>query len=590
MSGSPRSEQFDDIYFAVEDGLEETKHVFLAGNGLPGRWEGRDDFTIAETGFGTGLNFLSAWECFERTAQPQQRLNFISFEKYPLSGAQISEYLAHWAPQIGRYLSRLVEVYPARVTGWHKIRVTARVTLLLIFDEVNRALPELDHPVDAWFLDGHAPAKNPDMWSDTVFDAMKRLSAPGATVATFTAAGIVKRGLASAGFTVTKCRGFGRKRDMLTGVQAEGTCSKDQPHVKTVAVIGGGLAGTSAAYLLTQAGRTVTIFEASALADGASGNPAGLFNPRFSASRSVDSDLYGSAYALALRVFRELDNTGYRSCGSLHLVTDEDKRAKFSALLESWGWHADHLKFLTSEQASEAAGIALAHDALYLPDAGTISPRRLCAAYADGIETRLESVDAISHDGTHWLVNGSRFDAVVIANGEGGLAFSQTRDLPVSTVRGQISFAAATPVTDSLRMNLCYGGYCSPAAEGVHTVGSTFQPWLTERTVRDEDHARIVAGLEAAVPSLAGEMKVTGGRAALRVAAKDRVPLGGRVEDHAPHLYISTAHGSHGLLTSLIVAAQITALIDGSPQALPSSVLDHISPGRFAKRARAKAG
>ena len=107
MSGSPRSEQFDDIYFAAEDGLEETKHVFLAGNGLPGRWEGRDNFTIAETGFGTGLNFLSAWKCFEETAAPHQTLNFISFEKYPLSAAQIAEYLA--LPPVKIHCSVLAE-------------------------------------------------------------------------------------------------------------------------------------------------------------------------------------------------------------------------------------------------------------------------------------------------------------------------------------------------------------------------------------------------------------------------------------------------------------------------------------------------
>lgn len=583
MSGSPRSEQFDDIYFAVEDGLEETKHVFLAGNGLPERWENCDDFTIAETGFGTGLNFLSVWECFERTAPPHQKLNFISFEKYPLSAAQIAEYLAHWNPQIGKYLARLVEVYPPRVTGWHKIRVTSQVTLLLIFDEVNRALPELDHPVDAWFLDGHAPAKNPDMWSDLVFASMKRLSAPGATVATFTAAGIVKRGLAAAGFTVTKCRGFGRKRDMLTGVNAEGTQARARADIKSVAVIGGGLAGTAAAFVLKQSGLTVTIFEAAQLAQGASGNPVGLFNPRFSAKRSVDSDFYGSAYALAVRTFKSLPDIGYQACGSLHLVTDEDKRTKFLSLLENWGWHADHLVHLDQAQASEAAGVSLACDALYLPDAGVVSPRQLCEAYAKDVPLRIEAVTALTHTGSHWEINGTLFDAVVIANGAGCLEFSQTNELPVSTVRGQISFAPVTEVTKNLKMNLCYGGYCSPALDGTHTIGSTFQPWLADCTLRDEDHERIVSGLEAAVPELVGQMKVAGGRAALRVAAKDRAPVGGQVHAAPAHLYISTAHGSHGLLSSLIIAEQIASEIDGSPQALPGAALRHISPARFKK-------
>jgi tRNA 5-methylaminomethyl-2-thiouridine biosynthesis bifunctional protein len=581
MSGSPRSEQFDDIYFAVEDGLEETKHVFLAGNGLPGRWQGRPEFVIAETGFGTGLNFLSAWECFEQTAQPHQKLQFISFEKYPLSAAQIKDYLSVWESRIGPYLNRLVELYPLRVTGWHSIPVTDRVSLLLVFDDVNRALPELDAAVDAWFLDGHAPAKNPDMWSDIVFKNMARLSRNGATCATFTAAGLVKRGLTNAGFQIEKRQGFGRKRDMIVGAYTKTDLSVDRPSISSVAVIGGGLAGTSAARALASRGIKVEIFEKEKLGAGASGNPLGLFNPRLSAQRSVDSDFYGSAYALAVRTFRSLQamtDIGYIACGSLHLEIDDEKEKRFAGMTENWGWNADHLQRYDAGQASEIAQIPLQYPSLFLPDSGVVSPAKLCAALAMDIQVIPETaVNPVPSD-QGWQVNERHYDAVVLANGAGCLSFDETSALPLSTIRGQLSFAKETDLTGRIRTNLCYGGYCSIGVGGSHTLGSTFQPWMADTALREEDHARILAQFEQAIPALQGEFRAEGGRAALRVAAKDRIPVGGQV---APGLYVSTAHGSHGLLSSLMIAEQIAADISGTASILPRSVIQKLSPSRF---------
>lgn len=217
MNAVPRSEKFDDVYFSAEDGLAETCHVFLDGNDLPARWQDRSVFTIAETGFGTGLNFLSTWKQFEETARPDQNLDYISFEKYPLSAEDIEKYLHNYKSELGGYLSELIELYPLVVPGFHKITLAGQVTLLLVFDDVNAALPQLEAEVDCWFLDGFKPSANPEMWTDTMFSQMARLSVPGATFATFTAAGGVRRGLDAAGFTVRKAPGFGRKREMLVG-------------------------------------------------------------------------------------------------------------------------------------------------------------------------------------------------------------------------------------------------------------------------------------------------------------------------------------------------------------------------------------
>ena len=256
ISGQPHSTEYDDIYFSVDNGLEETRHVFLAGNRLHERWQQLADngttgaiFTIAETGFGTGLNFLCAWQAWNthfahrnlhvgQGANPNAiqnadcatpRLHFISTELHPLTQADLAAALALW-PELAPYSSQLVAQYQYIAAGWHGLEFDAgRVTLTLLVGEVASTLPQLRAKVDAWFLDGFSPAKNPAMWQASLYAQMARLSVPDTTFSTFTSAGMVRRGLQEAGFQVTKVHGFGRKREMLSGKYAA------EQHVDTAA-------------------------------------------------------------------------------------------------------------------------------------------------------------------------------------------------------------------------------------------------------------------------------------------------------------------------------------------------------------------
>jgi len=217
--GTIRSKEFDDLYFSAEDGLAETRHVFLDGNGLPAAWEGKSRFTICETGFGTGLNFLAVWKLFSEHRRPNQVLHFISFEKYPLDKAAIRGALdPFFTGEDARYLAALCTAYPEAPHGATILSFDHNVTLHLLFGDVNDEILNLESSVDAWFLDGFKPSTNPDMWSETLFYNMARLSHTGTTLATFTAAGFVRRGLGAAGFTVQKVKGFGHKRDMTVGI------------------------------------------------------------------------------------------------------------------------------------------------------------------------------------------------------------------------------------------------------------------------------------------------------------------------------------------------------------------------------------
>lgn len=215
--GLPLSTQFDDLYFSRDSGIEESRYVFLQHNNLAERFAKASHVTIGETGFGTGLNFLCAWQLRDQL-QSNCALRFISVEKYPLTLADLTRALALW-PELKVYARQLLRHYPKHLIGWHKIEIAeAKVELLIYFGEALQGFQETDTKVDAWFLDGFAPAKNPQMWTPQLFKQIARLSYPGTRFATFTAAGAVRQGLADAGFSVQKVKGFGRKRHMLTGI------------------------------------------------------------------------------------------------------------------------------------------------------------------------------------------------------------------------------------------------------------------------------------------------------------------------------------------------------------------------------------
>jgi len=220
--GSLYSPQFEDIYASKAGALEQAAHVFLAGNGLPERWRNRRNFVIVETGFGAGLNFLATWAAWRETAAPGARLHFISAEKHPFRRTDLRRVLGAW-PALTRLAGSLIDAYPALIPGFHRVHFDAgSVTLTLLFGEAADSLRQLEARADAFYLDGFAPSKNPAMWSDGVWRELGRLAGPDATAATYTVAGVVREGLATAGFSVERHAGFGPKREMLVARFARG--------------------------------------------------------------------------------------------------------------------------------------------------------------------------------------------------------------------------------------------------------------------------------------------------------------------------------------------------------------------------------
>jgi len=203
----PVSVRFDDPYFSLDNGLAETRHVFLDGNDLPARFV--DGFHIAELGFGTGLNFLTAWAAWRATGVPG-RLHFTSFEAFPMDLDAMERALAAF-PEVADLAAQLVAAGGGSATF-------DDATLAVIEGDARAALPAWDGRADAWFLDGFSPAKNPELWGADLMADVAHHTAPGGMAATYTAAGFVRRGLEEAGFTVTRVPGFGRKRHMTRAV------------------------------------------------------------------------------------------------------------------------------------------------------------------------------------------------------------------------------------------------------------------------------------------------------------------------------------------------------------------------------------
>lgn len=566
MKGAPRSKVFDDIYFSQDDGLAESQFVFLKGNNLPARWQTREIFTICETGFGTGLNFLMAWQAFENEPGQCKRLNFISFEQYPLSIDEIREALSPWGDVFGEKIDQYLQQYPLRIPGVHQMRVSEGIYLTLIFDDINEAIPKLSGAgVDAWFLDGFNPAKNPEMWTQNVFENMARLSRSDAQFATFTAAGFVKRGLQAAGFDVQKTQGFGRKRERLVGVLQIGTQDKEVNSIRSVAIIGAGLAGTSAAYWFKKQGVTPVIFEKGAdVGMGASGNIRGMVNPRLSKLRTKESNYYMQAYAMAIREMRNISrehDIEFEPCGALHVMHNDDMRARYPSMVEQWGWHKDHAYLVDRDQASDIAGIEVEQGALYLPDAAGVNPYKLCKAYTADVEVRFNTtIDNITQNTQgQWNVGGQAFDAVILASAMGVHNIEQARNLcekvDLYPVRGQISVVKPSDASEKIKTMMNYKGYMSPVINGVHVVGSTFKRHDMMLDVRDEDHKHVLQLTREAIPALNNcDLEIVSGRASHRVSTKHRFPL---FQNVTHNMFVSTGHGSHGLVSSIQSSAII---------------------------------
>lgn len=338
-------------------------------------------------------------------------------------------------------------------------------------------------------------------------------------------------------------------------------------------IIGGGLAGCALAYVLKQAGAEPIIFEAGGhLASGASGNAVGLYNPRFAAQYDAVGEFYSTAFFEALKVFEIFgDDIDWNPCGALHLMCNDQKLRRFPKTVASWGWADGDMRLVDKAEASDLAGVAIDYECLYLPRAGTVSPRKLCEVYARGVEVHLNTRidDLYDLDG----------DATILACGYGALDFPQAAFLPLRPVRGQVSYVQSSGDFGALKTALCYGGYVTPAINGVHCVGATFERQTNHREIKDADNDANLGQLFEAIPALNWGVSIVDQWAGVRTASRDHFPVVGMLGEG---LYVSTAHGSHGVLSSLLLAKILTeSILNHKNHVVSDSVFQALSASRF---------
>lgn len=633
--GQPLSCEFGDVYFSPESGMAETRHVFLDGNQLPERFAALPEggrLVIGETGFGTGLNFLCAWQLFREQAPASARLHFVSVEKFPLAHADLARALALW-PSLAPLGDELLQQYRAINPGFQRLLLDGgRVVLTLLVGDALECLPQLDARIDAWFLDGFAPAKNPQMWSPELFTQLARLSAPGATLATFTSAGFVRRGLQAVGFDIKRTPGFGKKWHMTRGRYNAAPVAAERPWYarppahqgpRRALVIGGGLAGCASAASLAARGWQVTLLERHAgLAEEASGNPQGVLYLKLSAHGTALSRLIVSGFGHTRRLLEHLQaNEDWQACGVLQLAFEDKERERQAALARAFP--SGLLRALDQAEAQALAGIALPAGGLFYPEAGWVHPPALCRwlAAQPGIEHALyrEALELVRQDGTWQARAGDAVLAeapvVVLAGAAEVLRFPQTTGMPLKRIRGQITRLPATPASAALATVVCAEGYVAPVRHGEHTLGASFDFHSQDLAPTAAEHAGNLDLLREISTDLGTRLHADQldpeqlqGRAAFRCTTPDYLPLVGPLCDAdafaeayavlardarqvpdtpAPWLdglYLNSGHGSRGLITAPLAGELLAAWLDDEPLPLPRDVAEACHPNRFLLR------
>ncbi|MBI5939547.1 MAG: tRNA (5-methylaminomethyl-2-thiouridine)(34)-methyltransferase MnmD [Caulobacterales bacterium] len=578
--GLPRSGRFGDVYFSSDDGLAESRAVFLAGCGLPDAWAGRRRFTVSELGFGTGLNIAALLDLWSKTRPPGGRLHIFSIEAFPVSREDAALALGRW-PELSPIVALMLARWPRRARGFHRLDLPELgATLDLAVMEVETALSQWRGTADAWFLDGFAPATNPGMWNQTVLDLVAARSAPGARAATFTVAGAVRRGLEEAGFTPEKRPGHGRKRERLEARLPSEPVA--EPALPTVAILGAGIAGAALARAFRAEGIAPTVIDARGPGGGASGNPAGLVSPRLDAGMGPAARLYAQAFARAVDLYAAQPQAVIAR-GALQLETGPRDEGRFDAIVAGDLFETGALTRLTAADAAARLGEP-APAGLEISEAVLLEPAALLAAWTGPVT--LATVAAIApRDGRPALLDQSGAliclaDVVCIAAGHAAAAFAP--DLTLQPVRGQASWtvgpAPAIAVSGS--------GYAIPTRDGV-LFGATFDRDNADETPLDADDARNLALLAQTLPGLAAKIagRPLSSRAGVRAATRDRLPLAGAAPGREG-VFILAGLGSRGLCTAPLLAEHLVALALDAPSPLPVEVAAQVDPARFAERAR----
>ncbi|WP_374665944.1 FAD-dependent 5-carboxymethylaminomethyl-2-thiouridine(34) oxidoreductase MnmC [Acinetobacter sp.] len=607
----PVSKQFGDVYFSKDNGLLETRHVFLNGNDLPERLAQLQDFeyfSVGETGFGTGLNILALWQLWQQVRPDNHsRLHAISVEKFPLSKADLIRALNAW-PELQPLAQQLIAQYPLPIAGCHRLSFPdERFSIDLWLGDAHDAFPAMarTQQVHAWFLDGFAPSCNPDMWEEKVLSNIVRLSGWGSTFSSFSVAGVLKRGLKQHGITISRPRGFGHKREMLKGIwlppapdlDAAAPADPAAPQKKTaleawpafqqrhIAIIGAGIAGLSCAWALAQRGHQITLFDRTAPLAGGSGNPLALLNPKLCPIEQSAEHLMTLTWQYALQHYAKFK--AFRPIQVHQLALK-----KADELLDL---AAQYPAGVLEAKAAAESPLATAYAGINLLQAGAVYPQQLRDHMLQHplIQFQQAEVTQIQQSAPiqlyqHQQLLGAYDQVIVCAARHSAQLFAHYPLL--KPIRGQVSWVKNAEQALPMQQAYSYGGYCMQLDAEHLILGASFCPNREDDAVLQEDHVHNYDLIHSAFPSYAQSLAAPDtwqGRASVRAQTQDYFPLLGKMQEDQ-EIYTFAGLGSKGFLYAPLCSEVLAAQMLGEASPIPAGLLKKLSAQRFQKRVKAK--
>ncbi|KGJ96373.1 bifunctional tRNA (5-methylaminomethyl-2-thiouridine)(34)-methyltransferase MnmD/FAD-dependent 5-carboxymethylaminomethyl-2-thiouridine(34) oxidoreductase MnmC [Colwellia psychrerythraea] len=651
--GSPYCQRFDDVYFDSESGYQQNDFIFIQKSHIKLRLQAAEKtFTVAETGFGTGLNFLLTLQAYQKSQlaspTPLAPLHFISVEKYPLSKEQLVQSLS-LLPQLEHLALTLINSYPEGAVEQFEQEFQAtflngQVRLTLIFDDAALAYSSLKCSkqglVDAWYLDGFTPQKNPDMWSNDLFTQIGRLSKEQATLTTPTVTEVVKRQLGDIGFRLEQQLVPDKHQIMLVAVMQSNPLTNKgyqlRPAIikpKHVTIIGGGIASACLAYSLTKQGVEVTLYcKDASLAQGGSSNAIGALYPLLHQQKDDISAFYQQAFWRAKALYTEISEQGHsfdhQWCGLLEVSYKAALTNRQLTFEKMNTWPKALIHGVDAKQASELANIELPYGGLFMPNAGWISPQDLVKKMFNAAKTsnRLTIVtdthitkirqitSTVDESSTSWCLSSKQgeFNAsvLVICGGADSIEIEQLKALPLTATRGQITSMTTNSKINKLATVICHKGYLTPENKGIHCIGATFQKNDTNITPNKADDNYNLTMLDKCLPELSAtinwqEQDISTSKARLRCMSQDHLPLVGAVPNISEHikayphlakdknwkyiqpapcienLYVLLGLGARGLCSAPLAADILTAELCNIPYPMDNQMLFNLSPNRF---------
>ena len=635
-AGRPWSPRYGDLYRSRAGASGESRAIFIDGCGLPGRWQGRENFAIVELGFGLGVNFLATLAAWRADPLRPRRLDYVSAELHPLDAVDLARALEAVGAG-GDDARRLLEAWPMPLPGLHRIPFAdGSVTLTLAFGDAEHLAGRLPVAADAFYLDGFAPSRNPRMWSAALMKSLARLARPGATLATYSAAGAVREALTQAGFQVRLQPGFGGKRERIVAEYAPRWRTHPAPPGplswpwREAVVVGAGLAGTAVASALARRGWRVALLER---------NPApcaeGSAQPLVADHLHVAPD--DNPLARLSRAALLLERAAFPApapIGKLQLADSDAELEQQAACVRALGFPERFLRALDAGAAADAAGLRVRRGGLWLPLCDAADPAARCQALlqapARGERNAAPSTDAASGDGAIVFRGGCEVarielrDAVWHALGGDGqllacapvLVLASAGDavrlagqgaITLRRVRGQTTLLAQEALP-GLRAVLGGDAYACPMPGGGALIGSTFDDGDTLAPDPQADLGNLRRLSRMLPPEHAEPQRMLAlsrpGACGFRFVARDRLPLVGQMPDEAAiraraaelarndrlalpmlsGLYGAFAFGSRGLLWSGLAAEILAAEIDGGAAPVESDLLAALAPARFIRQ------